>query len=193
VNTQEIRTYVCAGCGAGIATSAPPGSSVECPYCGTPFRVPLVTPPVDSRGDDGQTPGASAPPTTEYAPAADEPRNAETQPARTDRDSITTQAPPPDAVAARSRAAPLEDAPPGSAPEAPDLAREAPRDEPIVVPPERVRVIPTTQARRGTASRRARGRTAMLLAGAVFACCLVPAGIGLACALTGLSPDLFIR
>jgi hypothetical protein len=48
-----MRTYTCPTCGASLATSAPPGTTITCEYCSTPFTVPQ--PSLDQPGDSQAT------------------------------------------------------------------------------------------------------------------------------------------
>ncbi len=48
-----MRTYACTNCGASLATSAPPGTTIDCQNCNTPFLVPA--PSLDQPGDSQAT------------------------------------------------------------------------------------------------------------------------------------------
>ncbi len=48
-----MRTYTCTTCGASLATSAAPGTTIDCQYCNTPFLAPA--PSLDQPGDSQAT------------------------------------------------------------------------------------------------------------------------------------------
>jgi hypothetical protein len=48
-----MRTFTCPTCGATLATSAPPGTTITCEYCNSPFVVPA--PSLDQPGDSQAT------------------------------------------------------------------------------------------------------------------------------------------
>jgi hypothetical protein len=52
-----MRTFICPTCGATLATSAEPGTTITCEYCSSPFMVPA--PSLDQPGDSQATVVAS--------------------------------------------------------------------------------------------------------------------------------------
>ncbi|MCC6191648.1 MAG: hypothetical protein IT318_21685 [Anaerolineales bacterium] len=128
-----LPPLTCANCGAALATTAPPGTTLTCGYCGTPMRVP-------------------APERSEPGPASE---------------------------AELSSAAPTPE--------------PQPEPEPIVVPPERITVIPAQADARSWASRGNRARFWLLMVLFLLACCGLPLATALLCLASGWGGDLDLR
>jgi hypothetical protein len=202
----DLTTFQCRGCGASLATSAAPGTDITCEYCHTTNTVPQ--PGEASRGP-GEAPAqpaargepASLPETDRVAGEGERP--APGSPAdigyslADDMPVVGREAPQPERVTEIRPAGAGE----GTGPTVADIIAEplkhgvnVPSDlgEPIVVSPDRVKVLPPQREPRGfPGSGLARRSPAGLLLGILVACCLLPAGLGLLCALTGTLGQLF--
>jgi DNA-directed RNA polymerase subunit RPC12/RpoP len=213
VTNDSLRTYTCLGCGAALATSASPGSTLNCPYCGTEFRVPLRQPDVSQADTEplgepqpGQaaateparpwptypeSPGIEVP-SLDVAAAAAAHSGAGAPAGTSGAPHPPAAAPEPVVVASEGSGTVAQLDEPGAAggrlaPEAPPIPPAPdPGLEPIVVPPDRVRVIPAGETIHGRAPQPPRSRLPLLAAAGFVACCLLPLGLGMLCALTGL-------
>jgi ribosomal protein S27E len=221
---NEMRTFKCLNCGATLATSAAPGTTINCEYCGTPFTVPAeggqamdsqatVIASFARRGNPSPMPPmgpeGEAPPTPEQPPAPDSPAgvgytvDADAAHPQVERGPVEPEIGTPIPSGAEIPLPPTEAASAG--PSAADIIAEptkygaaipAQEGEVIVVPPNRIEVVPPQRPAAGgppgATMRRSRAMP-LLIGGLVLLCCVLPVCGLLAWGALSVLPNLLSR
>jgi hypothetical protein len=203
------RTFTCPNCGAEIQTSAAPGTTVNCEHCGSPFTVPPAGTPaahvVESPVRRGQPqalpreggPG-ELPPTSAEKPAPESPAGVGYT---VDSDAVAPTVGRDPSANAGQEITPIAK-PSGAEPTAADLIAEplkyglnvgAGEGEPVVVPPNKVVIMPPQHEGRGGPPGRAMtsNRNPVALVAGGVGCCLLLALASAACVALQWGGSLF--